>query len=193
MKQLLLVFNLLLLVTLPNNLFCAHAANPLQKIVSLSSEPMTITTSKGDAINLIVKPFTEEEREVATTILAKHSCFLPQKTTSDTCIKIYDNNNAFIGFMLLNSNSSKAGEKYISDFFIDTKSQKRGIGCAVFQHVQSHIFPKINVFRLCALPNSVSFYTKLGFRDSKSPQVKFEMVWSRPYVMSPVTIESIVP
>lgn len=179
MKQLLLVFNLLLLTTLPNNLFCAHANDSLQEIVSLSNEPITIITSKGDAINLILKPFTEEERETAAEMLRTYFCFLPKKTDSDTCIKIYDNNNAFIGFMLLNSNSSKAEEKYISDFFIHTESQKKGIGSAVFEYVQSHIFPKIKVFRLCALPNSVSFYTKLGFCDSKSPQVKFEMVWRR--------------
>lgn len=179
MKQLLLAFNLLLLATLPNNLFCANAANPLQETLSYPEKSVTITTNKDYTVNLILKPFTEEEREAAAKMLRTYSCFLPQETKSDTCIKIYDNNNAFIGFMLLNSNSSKAGEKYISDFFIHSEFQSRGIGSAVFEYVKSHIFPKIKVFRLCALPYSVSFYTKLGFCDSKSPQVKFEMVWRR--------------
>lgn len=179
MKQLLLGFNLLLLTTLPNNLFCAHRGEPLQEIQSHSDESVMITTNKGCLISLKVAPLNQEEKEVAVRMLIGYFCFLPQKTTSDTCIKIYDNNNAFIGFMLLNSNSSKAGEKYISDFFIHTESQKRGIGRAVFEHVQRHIFPKIDVFRLCTLPDSITFYKKLGFHNPTSGKVNFEMVWKR--------------
>ena len=148
-----------------------------EKSQGFSDKPTILATNKGCLISIKSGPFSQEERIAAAQILFPYSCFLREPTASDTCIKFY-NDNTFIGFMLLNSNSSKAGEKYISQFFIDSKFQNRGIGSAVFEHVQRHIFPEVNFFRLDALTSAIPFYERLGFK--RKSKYHIAMTWGRP-------------
>ena len=181
MKQLLLAFNLLLLTSLPNNLFCAHRGEPLQAILSSSDKPITLATNKGFNVNLVVKPFTKEEKEVACQF-ADSSLYLKDQTKSHTCIKIYQATdpgvNTFIGFMFLSdSPCGLATEKHILDFNIIPEFQKQGIGRTTFEYVKESFSPKIDVFKLYPLPNAVPFYEKLGF--CKSGRGNLEMQWKR--------------